>query len=85
MKEFINSFNLREKISIGLVLFGIIVFFGDNIYFGWHLTSQSKAESIWDAIYFWPLIIAFFTKPFSVKEDKTIINTTKGVVIKNKN
>lgn len=64
----------REKIALGLFIFGILWYFGENFYFGWHLHVQSAVEGVADFMVwvFWGL--AFFIRPTRIEKHESIIN-----------
>lgn len=68
--------NKREKIALGLFIFGAIWWFVETWYFGWHLHAQSSLEGFCDFMVwvFWGL--AFFIRPTRI--EITNYNVGKG-------
>lgn len=68
----------REKIALGLFIFGVIWYFAENMYFGWHTKPVNALEGVADFMIwvFWGL--AFFIRPTRVENKSTIYEVKNG-------
>lgn len=53
----------REKLSITLVMFGLVLYLVQNFYFGWNREAQSIAELVADWAVVASVLIGFIIKP----------------------
>lgn len=72
----------REKLALGLAVLGIILWFGQNVYFGWHRESQSSLESALDFSTWGLWVLAYFIRPTKVEIHKTAITCQTVDIIK---
>lgn len=57
--------NRQQKQSTGIFIFGIVLWFGNNIYHGWNLEAQSTLERILDYVVLFSAILSALWRPVS--------------------
>lgn len=65
----------RDKLSIGLVIFGLILYPVQNFYFGWNREAQSILEHVVDWIVIATVLAGFIIKPSSTTIKQSNIKT----------
>lgn len=74
--------NTQQKQSIGFVIFGIVLWFGNNIYHGWNLEAQSILERVLDYTVIFSLIMGAVWRP--VSQETTNYKIDHALIVRNK-